>query len=57
MSTSRKAQRYEIEAWLGDTWTPEQVEELVSRIESAGAEATEADWVTICQEYDGTQTS
>jgi len=58
MSThARVAQRYEIEAWLGDTWTPEQVEELASKIEAAGADATEADWVAICQEYDRTLTT
>jgi len=47
-------QRYEIEAWLGDTWTPEQTEALVGRIETLGDDATEADWIAVCQSYDGT---
>ncbi|HEY5182519.1 MAG TPA: hypothetical protein VIJ07_22570 [Dermatophilaceae bacterium] len=48
------AQRHGIEAWLGDTWTPEQTQELVSRIEALPPNASEADWVAVCQNYDGT---
>ena len=47
-------QRHEIEAWLGGQWTPEQTRELVARIEALGESATEADWVAVCQDYDGT---
>src|SRR5665647_875545 len=47
------AQRHGIEAWLGDTWTREQTQELVSRIEALPPNASEADWVAVCQDYDG----
>ena len=44
--------RNEIVAWLGDTWTAEQVEDLVQLIEEANTDA-EADWVTIVAAYAG----
>jgi hypothetical protein len=47
-------QRYEIEAWLGDTWTSEQTQELVSQIEALPPSASEVDWIAVCQSYDGT---
>jgi hypothetical protein len=47
-------QRYEVEAWLGDVWTPEQKADLVSRIEALGDDATDADWEAVCQDYNGT---
>jgi hypothetical protein len=47
-------QRYEIEAWLGDTWTPEQKASLIGQIEAFSGAATEADWIAVCQSYDGT---
>jgi DNA-binding GntR family transcriptional regulator len=46
-------QRYEIETWLGDTWTPEQTKELADQIEALDND-NEADWVSVCQNYDGT---
>lgn len=53
-------QRYEIEAWLGDGWTSEQVDAITERIERWERVHPDADesergaaWSAIAQQVDG----
>jgi hypothetical protein len=58
---SMTTQRYEIEAWLGDDWSPEQTEQIITEYQAwerqhpdVDGEDTQAMLTAIAQRVDGT---